>query len=151
MADDGVIDDASMGMKRLQEILKEMHPQTAEIVTGHVALERELHRLLQNKFVNPTHLKKLKTIHAIAVLKASTTEKWAELVLEAAEAFIRLRNAVAHGNEGSARETALTKLLDAMEKIGGRPNPATVQYGSVAIVIIAALHVAFGEEPVATA
>lgn len=149
MTDDMVVDKSIAGMRRFQEILRKMPPQSAEIVTGSVAIEKEVKLILQEKFVNPGHLDKLKAIHAISVLEASTTDDWMLQVLAAASAFIELRNTVAHSNVSNF-DTNNTKLLDAMEQIGDRPDPGTMQYGSIAIAIITALHLAFGEETIST-
>jgi hypothetical protein len=151
MNDDIAATEAAAAMERLQQILREMHPQAAEIVTGQVAIEREIRRILQGRFANPARLPNLKTAHVLALLEASTVDGWALLVLDAASAFTKLRNAVAHADNTPNLSRMITKLLDAMEQIGPKPNPDTVRFGSVALAIIAALHLAFGEEAVSAA
>jgi hypothetical protein len=145
MADDMAAAETIEAMQRLQEILRKMHPQADKIVTGQAVIEDEIMKILRKRFINPATVPNLKAIQAIALLEASTTEKWALLVLAAARAFTELRNEVAHPRNAAGLKTALTKVLDAMERIGHQPNPATVQYGTVAIFIIAALHIALGE------
>ncbi|MDR3510970.1 MAG: hypothetical protein P4L73_05010 [Caulobacteraceae bacterium] len=146
MGKDVAATEAAAAVKRLQHILREMHPQAAEIVTGQVAIEREVRRLLAAQFASPDRLPKLKVVHVLRCLEASATDGWVLLVLNAARAFTDLRNAVAHGDGPPIVNKALAKLLDAMEQIGPRPDPATVRCGTVAIAIITALHLAFGEE-----
>ena len=145
MSEDIVANEAAAAMSRLQQILTDMHPQAAEIVTGQVAIERELRQILKSRFANPDRLPNLKAAHVLALLEATTIDAWTLLVLDAAAAFTNVRNAIAHAENAPGLKRAINRLFDAMEHIASRPDPDTVKFGSVALGIVAALHLAFGE------
>ena len=134
---------ALAAISRLLDTLTKMHPQAAEIVTGQVAIEQELWLFLRSKFDNPDQLPNLKVSHVLRLLEATTTDGWTLLVLNAATAFTMVRNAIAHADNQPNLDKAIARLCDAMGAIGSRPDANTARFGTIALAIIAALHVAF--------
>ena len=129
--------------KRVEAILREAHPQAAEIVLGQAAIERELRAIFAERCGTPSRHPKLKVVDRL--LRKSCDDPWLGKVLDVAANLTRLRNAVAHGDTRAEVDRCADATLEAFSHVGPPVNSATVRFGMIAEGVAMALHVGFGD------
>ncbi|MHB8286350.1 MAG: hypothetical protein ACYDD1_16985 [Caulobacteraceae bacterium] len=127
-------------------MLETLHPQTAEIIAGHIAIEREMRAIHRRMHPVPAKVPTLKLEHVARLLEASTDNAWTILVLKAVGAFIDVRNSIAHGDPPKAVASKIEHLFSAMEPVAQRP-PAAAKMAAIAFGLVSLLHIAFNETP----
>jgi hypothetical protein len=127
-------------MLRLQDRLTTIHPQAAEIITAHAALELEVDQVLRRFVTRPDKLPRLSMGQQLGVLRALLDDAWLDLVLDAIKAYGELRNSVGHGGSPSGIAKMIDRLGKKTHNIGTPLTPDT-NLGSLAMGLAAALHV----------
>jgi len=119
------------------------HPFAAQIIIGHSAIESEMWKLLRALFPNPGKLpNKLAADHIIGLLRASTLNEGAQMMLNQVQAFGDVRNSVAHSDPPAKIQAKVDKLFAVTRKCAGNTIPHP--YSSLAVAVFAALG-GFGE------
>jgi hypothetical protein len=144
--DDFEQDTPAAAMRRLQDRFRAIHPQAAEIITAHAALELEVDRVLRRFLARPDKLPRLSLEHQLGVLRALLDDAWLDLVLDAISAYGALRNSVGHGDSPSDFATMIARLGNKTHNIGTPLTPDT-NLGSSAMGLVAALHVGAESQP----
>jgi hypothetical protein len=138
--DDFDPDSPAAAMARLRDRLRDIHPQAAEIITAHAALELEVDQVLKRFLLRPDRLPRLGLEHQLGILRALLDDEWLDFVLDAISAYGAVRNSIAHGDSPSTIVKVIGRLGDRMHKIGMPLAPDT-NLGSLAMGLAAALHV----------
>ena len=133
-------------MRRLQDRFRAIHPQAAEIITAHAALELEVDRVLRRFLTRPNKLPQLSLERQLDVLRALLDDAWLDLVLDAISAYGALRNAIAHGDSPSDLAKKIGRLGNKMQHIGPPLTPDT-NLGFLAMGLAGALHVGAESQP----
>jgi hypothetical protein len=139
-------DTPAAAMVRVRDRFRAIHPQAAEIITGHAALELEVDQVLKRFLVRSNKLPRLSIEHQLGVLRALLDDAWLDLVLDAISAYGVLRNAIAHGDSPSDIAKMIGRLGNKMQHIGPSLTPET-NLGSLAMGLAAALHVGAESQP----
>jgi hypothetical protein len=139
-------DAPAAAMARLQDRSRAIHPQAAEIITAHAALELEVEQVLRRFLARPDKLPRLSIEHQLGVLRALLDDAWLDLVLDAISAYGELRNSVAHGDSPSNIAKVIGRLGNKTHNIGISLTPDT-NLGTLAMGLAAALHVGAESQP----
>ena len=141
--EDPVIMDAVRAAKHVQDVLRDAHPQAANIVLAQVALERQL-RASAETVCGPA-LKGLKLAKVGKALRVALPDGYLALVLSAAEAFTDAGNAIAHGDTPAEVERLLMIFRTRFQHVAVALNPATVRYGTAAIGVASMVSIVISE------
>jgi hypothetical protein len=139
-------DTPAAAMAHLRDRFRDIHPQAAEIISAHAALELEVDQVLRRFLARPNKLPRLSIEHQLGILRALLDDSWLDLVLDAISAYGALRNSVAHGDSRSEIAKMIARLGNKTHNIGTPITPDT-HLGSLAMGLAAALHVGAEEHP----
>jgi hypothetical protein len=137
-------------MARLRDRLMVIHPQAAAIITAHAALELEVDQVLRRFLARPEKLPRLSIEHQVDILRALLNDAWLDSVLDAIRAYGAVRNSVAHGDSPSVIAKMIGRLGSKTYNIGIPLSPDT-NLGSLAMGLVAALHVGVETQPSSSA
>ena len=125
-------------INRLSAAVESLDNRSAEILTYHAAIERELDLAIAREMPHASRLRGLSFSHKISVW-AALMSKSDEHVGMATKVLIRLndlRNAVAHGDEGVSIDKAMKRLHEALPS----STPPTITVRHAAAFVLGFLH-----------